>query len=150
MAQFIFQFQAVLQHREHVEYERQRELATVQAKMTALEMQLRQLDEEVKTSNEIMRRDHLTGRIDTGILVAHRRYLSMTQMQASEIIAAMAKVNVELEAARLKLSVAARDRKTMEILRDKYQNQWKQKLLQSQAAEQDEIAMQMYYRNAGK
>ena len=150
MPQFVFQFEAVLQHRQHVEFERQRDLATVQAKMTALESQLRKLDEEVKTSNEIMRRDHLIGSIDTGILVAHRRYLSMTQKQATEIIMAMQKINAVLEASRLKLAQAARDRKTMEILHDKYQNQWKLKLLQSQTAEQDEIAMQMYYRNAGK
>ena len=150
MPQFIFQLQAVLQNRQHIEYDRQRDVASVQSKLTALELQLMRLDDEVKASNEIMRRDHLTGPIDTGILSAHRRYLAMTQKQAAEIIAAMQKINADLESARIKLSQAALDRKTMEILREKYKNQWKQKQQHSQAAEQDEIAMQMFYRNTVK
>ena len=147
MAQFIFKLDGVLRHRKNLERERQRDLAVVQAKMTELETKLRGLDADVQASNDAMRRDHLTGRIDPGYLTAHRRYLGAAQKTAVEIARQMAVVQRQLDTARQALADAARDRKVLEKLKENQRLAWNAEMNQKQMAEQDEIAMQMSFRN---
>ena len=148
MAQFSFSLEGVLRHRRNIEHEMQRDLAMVQVKMTALETQLRQLDAEVHSSNEGVRRNHLTGLLDLSFLAAHRRYLAATQKRAMEIAQQMAAVQRQLEAARLVLAEAARDRKILEKLREKQEEVWRHDLNRKESAEQDEAAMQMSHRKS--
>ena len=150
MAQFIFKLDGVLGHRKNLEREKQRDLAVVQVRMTELENKLRALDADVQLSNDTLRRDHLTGPINMGFLVAHRRYLAATQKLAIEIAQAMAVVQRELDAARVALTVAARDRKVLEKLRENQQETWQQDFNRKQQAEQDEAAMQMYFRSSNE
>lgn len=146
MAQFSFSLEGVLRHRRNIEHGKQRDVAIVQAKMTALEMQLHSLDAEVKTSNDSVRQNHLTGVLDLSFLAAHRRYLASTQKRAIEIAQQMAVVQRQLDAARKILADAARERKVLEKLREKQEEVWRAELRRKEAAEQDEVAMQMSYR----
>jgi flagellar FliJ protein len=148
MAQFKFQLNGVLRHRGNVEHERQRVLAEAQARQVELEFQLRALDEEVRTSNEEMRRSHLTGRLDLSLMAAHRRYLTATQRRAVEIAQRIAVAQKTVEEARLAVVIAARDRKVLEKLRDKQAAVWQADVQRRELAAQDEVAMQMTYRNA--
>ena len=146
MAQFIFQLEGVLRHRKNIEHERQREFAVVHAKMTALEIELRALNAEVRASNDGVRRNHLIGRIDLSFLAAHRRYLAATQKRAMEIAQQMAGVQRQVDAARLAVTDAARDRKIIEKLRETQQAAWRERWKIKEMADQDEAAMQMSYR----
>lgn len=146
MAQFTFQLEGVLRHRRNIEHEKQRALALVQARLTALETQLRAMDAEVLASNDSVRQNNLTGLIDPGFLAAHRRYLAATQRKAIEIAQQMGLVQVQLNAAREVLAEAARDRKILEKLREQKYETWQQELHRKQVAEQDEAAMQLSYR----
>jgi flagellar export protein FliJ len=146
MAQFTFKLESILRHRKNVEHDRQRALAIVQSKMTALEIELRRLDAEARTSNESVCRNHLVGRIDMNLLTAHRRYLAATQKRAMEIAQQMAVVQRQLDAARQALADAARDRRMLEKLRDHQQEAWRNEFNRRQMADQDEAAMQMSYR----
>jgi flagellar export protein FliJ len=146
MAQFIFHLEGVLRHRKNIEHEKQRELAVVQAKMTALELQLRALDAEVKSSNDDVRQNQLTGRLDLSFLAAHRRYLASTQRRAIELAQQMAVVQRQLDLARQAVASAARDRKVLEKLRENQHAVWRDELKRKELAEQDEAAMQMSYR----
>ena len=148
MAQFTFSLEGVLRHRRNIEHEKQRDLAMVQVKMTALETQLRLLDAEVHSSNEGVRRNHLTGLLDMSFLAAHRRYLAATQKRAMEIAQQMSVVQRQLEAARMVLAEAARDRKILEKLREKQEAVWRQDVNRKESAEQDEAATQMSYRKS--
>jgi flagellar FliJ protein len=148
MAQFKFQLNGVLRHRGNVEHERQRALAEAQARQLELELKLRTLDEEVRASNEEMRRGHLTGRIDLSLMAAHRRYLGATQRRAVEIAGRIAVAQKSVEEARLALVAAARDRKVLEKLRDQQSAAWQADLQRRDLAIQDEVAMQISYRNA--
>ena len=146
MARFVFKLETVLRHRENVERQRMRDLALVQAKMTALESQLRALDAEVKESNETMRRNHLVGRIDLDLLAAHRRYLGATQRRALEIAREMVAVQKSMDEARSFLAAAARDRKVLEKLREKQQAAWQAQMNHREATALDEVTTQMSHR----
>lgn len=146
MAQFKFSLEGVLRHRRNIEHEKQRDLALVQVKLTALELQLRSLYAEVQSSNEGVRQNHLIGLLDISFLAAHRRYLAATQKRAMEIVQQMAVVQRQVEAARQVLADAARERKVLEKLREKQEAVWREELRRKESAEQDEAAMQMSYR----
>lgn len=146
MPRFTFKLDPVLRHRVNVEQQRQRDLAIVQARMAELEAQLRALDAEVKQSNDVMRQNHLVGRIDPSLLAAHRRYLSATQRRALEIAQQMAAVQRSMDEARLALAAAARDRKILEKLRERQLAGWQAEAARRENLALDEVAMQMSYR----
>src|SRR6478672_11649143 len=92
MARFIFKLEGVLRYRENVEHQRQRDVAVIQAQMTALEAELQALDAEVQNVNNEARQHHLGGKLDMGFLTAHRRFLGAAQRQALDIAQKMATV----------------------------------------------------------
>jgi flagellar FliJ protein len=147
MAKFVFQLQAVLRQRESVEQIRQRELATIQARMTALEAELRGIDESVKAMVEDLRTNRLIGKIDLSFLAAHRRFTLSMQRKALEIAQQMAGVKRLQEEARQRLAEAAKQRKVMEKLRERQEIRWKEDQARRELAEMDEISMRLAYGN---
>src|SRR5215210_1788307 len=111
MPRFVFQLESVLRQRKLVEDQRQRDLAVVQAEYAALEAKLRAMDDEVQTTTADVRTNHLTGRLDLGLLAAHRRYTLAMQRKALGIAEQMAAVQVRLNEARHALAEAAKQRK---------------------------------------
>ena len=91
MAKFIFQLDGVLRHRTNIEHQRKRELAFIQAQMTAFDNELRTLDLSVRASIEDLRKNRLIGRIDLAFLAAHRRFTLAMQRKAMGIAEKMVK-----------------------------------------------------------
>ena len=148
MAKFVFKFDGVLRQREHVETQRQRELAIVQQEMTKLQTQLRELNESVQTSTDDLRNNHLTGRLDLNFLAAHRRFtLAMTRKGAA-LVQQIAGVQKRVDVAQAALAEAAKQRKIIEKLRERSLERWKADLARKEMMETDEIAMQIGYRNS--
>ena len=148
MAKFVFKFDGVLRQREHVETQRQRELAIVQQEMTTLQIQLRALNESVQASTADLRDNHLTGRLDLNFLAAHRRFtLAMTRKGAA-LVQQIAAVQKRVDVAQAALAEAAKQRKIMEKLRERALERWKEDAARKEMMETDEIAMQMGYRNS--
>ncbi len=148
MAKFLFQFDGVLRQREHVETQRQRELAIVQQEMTKLQNDLRQLNDSVQGSTDDLRNNHLTGRLDLNFLAAHRRFMLAMQRKGDGLVQQIASVQKRLDVAQAALAEAAKQRKIMEKLREKSFERWKADLSRKEMMETDEIAMQMGYRNS--
>jgi len=146
MAKFEFQLEGVLKHRKNIEHERQRLLAVVQAQMNDLQRQLRQLDEEVKQAGLELRQNHLVGVIDLNYLAAHRRFAGAMRRKGIELVQRMALVQRQLDEARLQLAEAAKQRKIIEKLREKQLERWRDKIARAEASQQDEIGMQLAYR----
>src|SRR5918999_4218890 len=111
MARFVFQLDGVLRQRKLAEEQKQREVAIVEAEMTALEAQLRELDRSVQSTTADLRTNHLTGRLDLNFLAAHRRFTAAMQRKAVALAGEMAAVKVRLDAARAALADAAKERK---------------------------------------
>ena len=148
MAKFVFKFDGVLRQREHVETQRQRELAIVQQEMTRLQNDLRALNESVQTSTDDLRNNHLTGRLDLNFLAAHRRFMLAMARKGAALVQQVAGVQKRLDVAQAALAEAAKQRKIIEKLRERSLERWKADLARKEMMETDEIAMQIGYRNS--
>ena len=147
MAKFVFKLEAVLRQRKHVEGERQRALAIVQAQMAQLQSELRAVNETVQTSTTDLRENRLTGRLDLHFLAAHRRFTLATQRKAMNLVQKMALVQRSVDEAQQALVEAMKQRKAIEKLREKHEQRWREDLARKEANRLDEVAMQMSYEN---
>ncbi len=143
MTKFVFQLDGVLRHREHIEREKQRDVSIHQTAMARLQDELRDLDAAVQNNVQDLKNNHLTGRLDMTFLAAHRRYALAMQRKAMGVAQAMAAEQRKLEAAQKALLEASKQRKTMEKLRDRQRERWAMDLARREAAEMDEIGMQL-------
>ena len=145
MARFVFQLDGVLRQRKLAEEQKQRDVAVVEAEMTALEAQLRELDGSVQATTADVRANRLTGRLDLNFLAAHRRYAAAMQRKAVALAERMAAVKVRLDAARAALAEAARQRKIIEKLREKRQAEWNAAEARKEMSALDEIGTRIGY-----
>jgi flagellar FliJ protein len=119
MARFTFSLQALLDRREQIEQDRQRELAAAQAVMAGLQTELKALNDSMQVSIDDLRFGRLIGRLDLQFLAAHRRYVLSVERRAMTLTQKMAIQQRAVDEARARLVAAARDRKMLEKLRDK-------------------------------
>ena len=147
MAKFVFQLDGVLRQRKHVEQERQRELALVQAQMAKLQDELRALNDAVTASGNDVRDNRLVGRIDLNYLTAHRRYMLAMQRKGTELVQRMALVQRQLVEAQQALAEAAKQRKAIEKLEERQHQRWRDEQNRREQIAQDEVSMQMSYRD---
>ncbi len=147
MPRFVFKLQGVLRHREHLEREKQRALAAIEAQRAAIELELRRANDTVAATTEDVRKSHLTGVLDMNFLAAHRRFLFAMQRKSLEIVRKLSLVQRQVDEARNALAQAAMQRKVMEKLREKHLQRWKDEEHRKEMIEQDEVAMQLARRN---
>jgi flagellar FliJ protein len=143
MAQFKFKLQAVHRQRELLEQERQRDFAVVQARLVLEQQELKRLDETVRLAVTDLRENQLVGRLNLSYLAAHRRFMLAMQRQG---LAQLVKVDAAkklVDAARVKLLEAAKQKKIIEKLRERQETEWKQAAARKETADLDEIATQM-------
>ena len=131
--------------RKHIEHEKQRAVAVVQQQMTMLTDELRRMNVEATGATEDLRANRLVGTIDLNFLAAHRRYMLATQRKATALMQKMAVVQKQLDEARLALGEAAKQRKIIEKLREKYELRWKDEKSRSELAEADDTNMRLSY-----
>lgn len=143
MAKFVFQLAGVLRHRANIEHQRKRELAVIQSQMSALDAELRALDASVRASENDLRSNRLLGQIDLAFLGAYRRYSVAMQRKAMGIAQKMAAVQLQIDQAKRNLAEAAKRKKILEKLRERQQARWREQLEKRDAAEMDEIGMQI-------
>lgn len=147
MARFVFQLEGVLRHRKHLEQQRQRELALVQAQMATLQAELRSMDQSVQAATSDVRQNHLVGKLDLSFLAAHRRFTAAMQRKAMALMQRMALVQRQVDEAVKALMEAAKQRKVMEKLRERNQERWRADLNRRELIEQDDISMRLAYAN---
>ena len=143
MAKFTFKLQAVLRHRTAIEQEKQRLYAHALAAFKELEDQLKSLNQSMQTSNDDIRQNRLVGRLDIGFITAHRRFLMGMQRKAMDLVAAMARARQLVDAARINLAEAAKQRKILEKLRETQEQRWREELSRKETIAADEVAMQL-------
>src|SRR5438876_9894825 len=85
MPKFIFKLEGVLRQRKHVEQEKMRAVAMSLKHQSDCEAELQGLNDNVKQTNDDLRRHHLTGVLDMSFLAAHRRFMNAMQRQAISI-----------------------------------------------------------------
>src|SRR5215218_6103290 len=146
MSKFVFRLASVLRHREHVEQERQRDLAIAQGEMTRLRAELKALNDALQGSAAEMKAGHLTGSLDVNYLAAHRRYTVAMQRQGLSLVQEMARQQKKVDEAQRLFDEAAKERKVIEKLRERQHERWASEAGRKEAAQLDEVGMQMTYR----
>jgi flagellar protein FliJ len=147
MAKFVFRLAVVLRQRKRAEQECQRALAERLAVLVELQNALKRLDESAKNAGEDLRKNHLTGAIDLTYLAAHRRYMNAMQQQGLEIAKQIGAAQTVVDAARAKLTEAAKARKVIEKLRERQFERWQLDQSRRETAATDEIGSQIGYRD---
>lgn len=143
MPKFAFKLASVLRHRNAIEQERLREYAAALAVFKGFEDQLKALNASMQATSDDVRQNHLTGQLDVAFIAAHRRYLMGMQRKAIELVAAMASAQKDVDATRLALAQAAKQRKILEKLRETQEQRWREELSRKEMIAADEVAMQL-------
>jgi len=143
MAAFDFALEGVLRHRANIERQRQRDVAAIQMQMRRLESELRELDQTARQATADLRERGLVGRLDMGLLAAHRRFIASVQRRGMVLAQRMALLQRQLEAARLALAEAAKQRKIIEKLKERKYAAWLAELSRKEAAQMDEMGVQL-------
>jgi flagellar FliJ protein len=147
MSRFIFKLDGVLQHRERIEQDRQRELSVVVAEMTRLEAELLSMNQELQRTTTDVRDHHLVGRLDMRYLAAHRRYMLGMQRKVYALAQEMTQQQQLVDEARRAMAEASKQRKILEKLRERHQQEWAQAEARREAGDLDELTTQLSYRN---
>ncbi len=147
MARFNFELDGVLRQRKNVEHLAQKALAEAVRAMSELTDKLRRLDESVKQVSEDVRAHHLLGEIDVNFIAAHRRYLLGMERAAMDLARQIAEAQGKVQRAQSQLIESAKERKTMEKLRDKQFERWMSEQTKRENADLDEAGMQIAFGN---
>jgi flagellar protein FliJ len=145
MARFVFKLEAVLRQRNHVEREKQRDLAARQKFLAECVEELSELRDRVRGATEELRQSHLVGELDLSFLTAHRRYMLASQRQAMAIAQKIAAAQKAAEEAQSQLAEAAKQRKILEKLREKQLARWQEENHRKEMIAQDEVNVQLGY-----
>jgi flagellar FliJ protein len=143
MAQFKFKLQAVLRQRDLIEQECQRDLAIVEHERAAIAAELKRLDDTVRVALADLRQNQLVGELNLSFLAAHRRFMLAMQRQGADQVQKLDEAQKKVDAARIMLAEAAKQRRIIEKLKEHQQAAWAEEIDRKETAAMDEIAMQM-------
>jgi flagellar FliJ protein len=150
MAKFIFKLGGLLRQRENAQNQCMRDLAAVQGRLTALEVELRSVDDTVRAADRDLRENRLVGTVDLAFLGAHRRFSLAMQRKAVEIAQRMVQAQWEVDEAKQKLIEASRQKRIIEKLREQQLQRWREGQAQRETKELDEISMQLSIRESAE
>lgn len=145
MARFKFRYQTLFDHRQAIEEQRQRELAQQLRGRMILENQLRQMQDTIRESKRQLGHG-LVGKVDLEAISRFAGFSGHTSLRAQQLVIKIAEFEKRVDAARAALQEAMRQRKALELLRDKHREAWLREQALREAMELDEIATQQYTR----
>lgn len=145
MAKFQFKLQAVLKQRQVVEDLRQRELAMIMRQRMILMEQLKREQETIRQAKHALGQS-LTGRVNLDHVSQFARFSGQTTQRAHQIVARLATMEPQVEKARQALMEAMRQRKALDLLKEKQQRAWQLRQDRLEAAVLDELAVQRHAR----
>jgi len=145
MAAFQFKYMTLLDYRTRIEEERQRELAQVLRMRMILHDQLRQMQQTIHDSKQALS-ESLSGKVDVQKISHFARYSGQVERKGHDLILRLSQLEKKIDHARRRLLDATRQRKALELLRDRHREQWQAQQDRREAVEMDELATQQYLR----
>jgi len=143
MARFVFKFQAVLRQREIIEQQKQRAFAKLIHHRNAMFAQLREMQETISSS----KRDAaagLVGSVDLNAIAGIARYSASCALRGNTLVREIAQQETLVEQARKELIEASKNRKALELLRDRQRQEWELEQRRMEAKQLDEQTTQAY------
>ncbi|MAG17751.1 MAG: flagellar export protein FliJ [Phycisphaerae bacterium] len=145
MAGFRFKLDPVLKHRGMIENQCQHNLAKLMRQRHIMHTQLRQMQETISRSKHQLA-SALVGRVDVNQIHQFSRHSGPVVLREQKIVIALAQLEVRIDAARQALLDATRNRKALQLLRDKEFRLWRRLTNVRDVARVDEITSQRYAR----
>ncbi|MCC7145080.1 MAG: flagellar export protein FliJ [Phycisphaeraceae bacterium] len=145
MAAFRFTLQPLLQHRQAIEDQRQRDLAKLLRQKMIYQNQIRQMQTGITDAKHQLA-GSLVGKVDLEGVGGFARYSGQLAQRAQAIVLDMVRLEKAIQMARELLLKATRDRQALELLRQRQYEQWLAAQLRRETAELDEITMQRHAR----
>lgn len=143
MQSFTFKYQAVLKQREAIEQARQRELAKLLHKRNAMFAQLREMQQTISASKREAA-GGLVGKVDLSAIAGIARYSASCALQGNVLVREIAQLEIVVEQARNALVEASKNRKALELLRDRQRQAWELEQRRMEAKQLDEQTTQAY------
>ena len=138
MPRFTFKLDGVLRLRRRAEKDAQRALAARLADAGRMEDELRQLNSGLVGATNELRDGRLTGPIDVAYLTAHRRYTADVARRGTAVMTRLAAAQRACDEARSALGEAVKQRRVLELLREKHEAQWKAERARREQVEADD------------
>ncbi len=146
MARFVFKLESVLKHRQGVEDQCQRRLAELLGEQWRLRHQLENQQQTIREDKRTMA-GALVGPVDVGRIRGHAAYVQQSALRAQQVGMRLVELNRRIETARGALAEAVRQRKAVQVLRDRQYRRWQEAQKRREAAELDELGVQGYGRH---
>ena len=140
MAKFRFELQAVLNARLRAEELQQRRVAELEASRRKLEDGLRARQARIGESRAQLR-GRLMGAIDPSMLRGQANASLVGMRDAQRVVLELAGIHRRLQSVMAELRAASRDRRAVEILKERRFEEWRREQDRREQAELDEIAM---------
>ena len=145
MAQFQFRLEPVLKQRVAAEDQALRELAKLLRQRMIFHDQLRQMQLTIVQSKHALATS-LTGNVNLTKVGQFAGYSGQVTQRAHSIVRRLAVLEKQINTAREELLEATRQRKSMELLRDRQLEEWRRSESRREDEALDEIAVQSYAR----
>ncbi|MEM6313304.1 MAG: flagellar FliJ family protein [Planctomycetota bacterium] len=147
MAQFVFPLEAVLRQRETLHRAALDRLAQAEARVSAIEAELRMLQSDSDATARWMLSGQLTGPINLQVLATHRRYVNSVASVGRASVQRLALAKRQADELRTQAAETAKHVKVIEKLRDRAHEQWLTERKRKQQIADDETATQMSFAN---
>jgi flagellar FliJ protein len=145
MAKFAFKLEPVLRQRKMIEDQKQRELAKLIRHRMIFHNQLRSIQSELSDSKRQLT-DGLVGEVDMIRVSQFARFSGQSQVRAQTIVRELAGLESRIAEAQKQLVEAMRQRKALDLLREKQYEQFKRTQQRREASRLDDLATQTYTR----
>lgn len=148
MPRFVFKLEPLLKQRKQIEDQAQQALAGLLREKREIEGQLHRQQQLIADDKRTMS-DALTGKVDLTRIRGHATQVNRATLAAQRSAFQLLELNRRIEQARAKLAEAIRQRKAIEVLRERQWEQWKREQARRETAALDELAVQRHARSAG-
>ncbi|MFI4862151.1 MAG: flagellar export protein FliJ [Phycisphaerales bacterium JB063] len=145
MAQFLFRYQSILNHREKAEQVCQRALAELMHERNGLIQKLTTMQQTISAAKRDAA-EGLQGRIDLQAVAGIARYSARCTAEGHGIVRRVAELENRVEQARKRLLEASRERQALDLLKEKQHEAWTREQRRMEAKRLDDHTAQVYAR----
>jgi len=149
MPRFNFKLDPLLNHRKQLEERAQQNLAELLRQKLAIEHELRRQQQGIARDKRDMAQA-LTGRVDVARIRGHASQVNHAALTAQRSALQIVDLNRRIDHARGQLAEAMRQRKAIEVLRERKLKQWRRQQRRSETAALDELAVQRHARRTAE
>jgi flagellar protein FliJ len=140
MGKFRFELEPLLRARRMTEQSHQRVVAAIESERMKLESALRDLQQQISHEKFVLQGD-LVGRIDAHQLRLTAAATMQSMRKAQRFVLELAGVHRRLETARAQLIETTKQRRAVELLRERRFEEWKQRQDKMETDAIDELAV---------